>query len=182
MHIYCDREIQFTSALWEDLAQFLGAQLDRSTAYHQQAQGMIERFNRTLKTALKYAETSAEWHNNLPWALLALRNLPKEDLEHFSFNNLVFGDKLRLPSEFFVPHEEDKSKLLHAFANSLTKRVASFRYNPPRKANRSSYLDTALFNSQVIHVFARNEMRRHSLQPAHKGPYLIVDSNGFNRV
>ena len=138
MHIYCDRGAQFTSALWRNLAQFFGAQLHHSTAYHPQAQGMIERVNRTLKTTLKCAEAATEWHNNLPLALLALRNLPKEDLEHFSSNDLVFGDKLHLPGEFFVSHEEDESTSLHAFVNSLTRRVASFRYNPPRKANRSS--------------------------------------------
>ena len=89
----------------------------------------------------------------------------------------VFGDKLRLPGEFFVSHEEDESMSLHAFVNSLTRKVASFRYNPPRKVNRSSYLDTALFNPQVTHVFVRNEVLCHSLHPASKGPYLIVDRN-----
>ena len=124
---------------------------------------MIERVNGTLKTALKCAEAPTDWHYNLPWALLALRNLPKEDLEHFSSNDLVFGDKLRLFGEFFVSHEEDKSTSLHAFVNSLTKRMASLRYNLSRKANRSSYLDTSLFNPQVTHVFVRNEVRSHSL-------------------
>ena len=66
MHIYCDRGAQFTSALWKDLAQFLGAQLQHSTAYRPQAQGMIERANRTLKTALKCAEAPTEWCTNLP--------------------------------------------------------------------------------------------------------------------
>ena len=117
-----------------------------STAYHPQAQSMVERVNRTLKMDLKCAEAPTEWYNNLPWALLALRNLPKEDLEHFSSNDFVFGDKLRLPGEFFVSREEDESTSLHAFVNSLSRKVASFRYNPPRKVNRSSYLDTALFN------------------------------------
>ena len=77
MHMYCDRGAQFTSTLWRDLALFLGAQLHQSTAYHTQAQGMVERVNRTLRTALKCAEASTEWYNDLPWALLALRNLPK---------------------------------------------------------------------------------------------------------
>ena len=145
------------------MAQFLGAQLHHITGYHPQAQDMIERINRALKTALKCAEPPTEWHNNLPWALLALRNLPKKDPKHFSSNDLVFGDKLRLTGEFFVSYEKDELKLLHAFVNSLTKRVAPFRYNPPRKANRFSYLDTALFNPQVTHVFVRNKVRRHSL-------------------
>ena len=177
MHIYCDRGAQFTSALLRDLAQFRGAQLHHSTAYHSQAQGMVERVNKTLKTALKCSEAPTECHNNLPWAFLALRNLLKEDLKHFSSNDLVFGDKLCLPGEFFVSHEEDESMSLHAFIISLTRRVASFRYNPPRKVNRTSYLNSTLFNPQVIHIFARNEVRRHLLQPAYKGRYLIVDRN-----
>ena len=138
---------------------------------------MVERVNRTLKTALKCAEAPTEWHDNLPRALLDLRSLPKEDLEQFPSNNLVFGDKLRLPGEFFVFHEKDESTSLNAFVNSLTRRVAFFRYNPPRKAIRSLYLDTALFNPQVTYVFLKSEVRRHSLQPAYKGPYLIVDRN-----
>ena len=73
-----------------------------------------------------------------------------------------------------MSHEKDESTLLHAIVNLLTR---SFRYNPRRKANRSSYLDTVLFKSQVTHLFVRNEVRRHSLQPAYKGPYLIVDRN-----
>ena len=109
MHIYCDRNDQFTSTLWRDLAQ-----LHHSAAYHPQAQSMVERVNRTLKMALKCAEAPTEWYNNLPWALLALRNLPKKDLERFSSNDLVFGDKLHLPGEFFVSHEEDESTSLHA--------------------------------------------------------------------
>ena len=126
MHIYCDQSAQFTSALWRDLAQFFGAQLHHSTAYHPQAQGMVERLNRTLKTALKCAEATTEWHNNLPWALLALRNLPKEDLEHFSSNDLVFGDKLCLPCELSVSHEKDETTSLHAFVKDYTKYFISF--------------------------------------------------------
>ena len=65
-HIYCDRGAQFTSALWRKLALFLGAQLHHSTAYHPQAQGLVKRVNRTLKTALKCAESPTDGYDNLP--------------------------------------------------------------------------------------------------------------------
>ena len=67
-HISCNRGAQFTSTLWRKLALFLGAQLHHSTAYHPQAQGLIERVNRTLKTALKCADAPTDWYDNLPWA------------------------------------------------------------------------------------------------------------------
>ena len=175
-HIYCDRGAQFTSALWRKLALFLGAQLHHSTAYHPQAQGLVERVNRTLKTALKCAESPTDWYNNLPWALLSLRNQPKEDLDNHSSNDFVFGGKLPLPGEFFVAQErEDETLPTREFVKSLTQRVASFRYYPPRKTNRSSHLDSALFNPQITHVFVKDDVRRHSLQPAYRGPYHILE-------
>ena len=139
-HIYCDRGSQFTSALWRKLALFFRAQLHPSTAYHQ-------RVNRTLKTALKCAESPTDWYDNLSWALLSLRNQPKEDLENHSLNDFVFRRKLRLPGEFFAAQErEDKTLPTREYVKSLAQWVASFRYHPPRKTNRSSHLDSALFN------------------------------------
>ena len=79
MYIYCDRGLNL-QAPYEDFGSILGAQLHHNTAYHPQAQGMIKRVNRTLKMTLKCAEAPTEWRNNLQWAVLALRNLPKEDL------------------------------------------------------------------------------------------------------
>ena len=176
-HIYCDDGAQFTSTLWRKLALFLGAQLSlhHSTAYHPQAQGLVEQVNRTLKTAFKCAESPTDWYDKLPWGLLSLRNQPKEDLDNHSSNDFVFGGKLRLPGEFFVAQErEDETLPTKEFVKSLAQRVASFRYHPPRKTNRSSHLDSALFNPQVTHVFVKDDVRRHSLQPAYRGPYLIL--------
>ena len=73
-HIYCDRGAQFTNRMWKDLASFLGAELHHSTVYHPQSQGFVERVNRTVKTSLKARGSPSEWHDNLPWTLLALRN------------------------------------------------------------------------------------------------------------
>ena len=47
-----DRGPQFTSALWTALNTLLGVQHHRTTAYHPQANGIIERLHRQLKSAL----------------------------------------------------------------------------------------------------------------------------------
>ena len=44
--ITSDRGPQFTSALWTSLSRLLGAQLHRTTAYHPQSNGIVERFHR----------------------------------------------------------------------------------------------------------------------------------------
>ena len=50
VHITTHRGTQFTSQLWSSVAQFLGMQLHRTTAYHPQSNGLVERFHRHLFT------------------------------------------------------------------------------------------------------------------------------------
>lgn len=47
-----DRGPQYTSALFEQVTNLLGAQHIKTTSYHPQANGMMERFHRRLKEAL----------------------------------------------------------------------------------------------------------------------------------
>ena len=51
--ITTDRGVQFESALWQNLMQLLGTKCIRTTAYHPSANGLVERFHRQLKAALK---------------------------------------------------------------------------------------------------------------------------------
>ncbi len=51
--ITSDRGPQFTGAVWAVLCQKLGIQHILMTAYHPQANGMVKRFHRQLKQALR---------------------------------------------------------------------------------------------------------------------------------
>ena len=51
--ITTDRGAQFESALWQNLMKLLGSKRTRTTAYHPSANGLVERFHRQLKAALK---------------------------------------------------------------------------------------------------------------------------------
>jgi len=51
-HITSDRGSTFTADLWTALAKLLGVQLHHTTAYHPQANGLVERYHRTLKASL----------------------------------------------------------------------------------------------------------------------------------
>ena len=77
------------------------------SAYHPQANGMIECFYRTLKTALKARLTGPNWVEVLPWALLGLRTTPKKDLG-YSSAELVHGEPLTIPGKL-VPPKSAKS-------------------------------------------------------------------------
>ena len=53
--VVTDRGAQFTSKTWKRTLMRLGAKVTTTTAYHPQANGMVERFHRTLKAALRCA-------------------------------------------------------------------------------------------------------------------------------
>ena len=88
----------FTSALWNEVANKLGIQVHRTTVYHPQSNGLVERFHRTLKAALKARLQGPRWTDELPWVLLGLRTVPKEDLDTSSAE-LVYGEPLTVPGE-----------------------------------------------------------------------------------
>nr|VZH95960.1 unnamed protein product [Spirometra erinaceieuropaei] len=68
-----DRGAQFESAFFQTLLNFFGCTRIRTTAYHPAANGMVERFHRQLKTALRAVEDPGSWSDNLPLALLGIR-------------------------------------------------------------------------------------------------------------
>ena len=100
--ITSDRGPQFTSSLWSNLNKMLGIKQQHTTAYHPQANGMVERLHRQLKDSLKARTTSPHWMEHLPFTLLGLRTTWREELG-CSPAELVYGSTLRVPGEFIDP-------------------------------------------------------------------------------
>ncbi|GKD26568.1 reverse transcriptase domain-containing protein, partial [Tanacetum coccineum] len=50
--IICDRDLRFRSNFWRSLQNALGTNLDMSTAYHPQTDGLSERTIQTLEDML----------------------------------------------------------------------------------------------------------------------------------
>jgi transposase InsO family protein len=74
-----DRGTQFSSATWACLARTLRFRHIMTSAYHPQANGMVERLHRQVKEALRARGCSAAWADHLPWVMLGIRAAPKED-------------------------------------------------------------------------------------------------------
>ena len=102
--IVTDRGCQFESRLWNTLMSLLGSRRARTTAYHPQTNGMVERFHRQLKAALKTQPQPDSWMDALPLVLLGIRTALKEDISSTAAE-MVYGTTLRLPGEFFTPSQ-----------------------------------------------------------------------------
>ena len=102
MDIASDQGPQFTLELWSALAQLLGTQIHRTTAYHPQANDLVKRLHRHLKSSLEARLKGPNWVDELPWVLLSIRTAPNEDLCCYT-TELVYGTPLTLPGDFITP-------------------------------------------------------------------------------
>jgi transposase InsO family protein len=76
-----------------------------TTAYHPQANGLVERLHRRLKEALKARLAAATWPEHLPWVLLGIRSAPRDD-SGISAAELVYGAPLCLPGVIIAAPEQ----------------------------------------------------------------------------
>ena len=168
-----DRGSQFTSALWANIAQRLGTRLHHTTAYHPQSNGIVERFHRTLKAALKARLETPGWIDELPWVLLGLRTAPKEDIG-VSSAELVYGEPLSVPGEFiptgttpwsssdFLKNSRSPENIIHSHAP--TTQHCKPHSTVPRSLENTKY------------VFIRTDAHRGPLQRPYTGPYKVIRS------
>ena len=98
--IVSDKGTQFESAIFTEMLTRLGIQRRATTAYHPQANGLIERAHSTLKNALRCMSlTLNDWENALPAALLAMRTAINE--KGVSPSLLVYGEQISVPGKLF---------------------------------------------------------------------------------
>lgn len=121
-----DQGRQFESKLMRFLNTTFGIQHVRTSPYHPQTNGLVERFHRTLKAALT-AHESPHWSQHLPIVLLALRNTVKPDVGATPAE-LVYGTSLRLPGELF--HAAPQEARTPDFVTVLKASMARLRSAP----------------------------------------------------
>ena len=167
--ISTDRGAQFESSLFCSLLKFLGTTRLRTTSYHPQSNGLVERFHRHLKSAIM-AQQSTGWFHTLPLVLLGIRTAFREDLD-CSSAELVYGTTLRLPGEFYespTGTSPDSSNYMR-FLRSTMQQI---RPSVPRAGKRPVWIPGDL--STASHVYLRTDALRRALQPPYTGPYRVV--------
>ena len=96
--ILTDQGTNFMSTMMEEIYRLLHIKRIRTTPYHSQTDGLVERFNGTLKGMLKkfVSKNQKDWDEYLPYLLFAYREVPQETTG-FSPFELLYGRCVRGP-------------------------------------------------------------------------------------
>ena len=122
--IQSDQGTNFMAHAFQQVMNQLGIKQYKSSAYHPESQGALERFHQTLKTMIKMycIENSKDWDEGVHLLLFAVRESVQESLG-FSPFELVFGHAVRGPLLLLKEKwlDEDPEKI------SVLKYVATFK-------------------------------------------------------
>jgi hypothetical protein len=167
-----DRGTQFESELFAELSKLIGFHRLRTTSYHPQANGKIERFHRTLKACLR--SRSESWKDALPIVLLSYRIIDHDGGP--SPFELLTGLKAQIPRTLVTDAAEQPPQFNTDFVTKLSQHLYDLRFQrtlPQRSAIAPPPFPERLRDCE--HVWLRTDRVRQPLEAPYTGPYRVLE-------
>ena len=126
-----DQGSNFIGKLMTQLYEQLGITKIKTSVYHPEANGLVERFNGTLKSMLKkfVGDCVKVWDKYLPYLLFAYREVPSASTGYSPFE-LLYGRMVRGPlaviKESWLDCQNNKSNLI-SHVLDIRKRLATMQ-------------------------------------------------------
>ena len=186
--IHSDQGRQFESNLFQEMCKLLGIHKTRTTPYHPQSDGMVERFNRTLAAMLSayVSENHRDWDEQLPNVTMAYRS-SEHETTGMSPNMLMFGREVStpldlvyelpnlskpIPSNQWVWELRDRIERAHALVRQYTQQ-AMHRQKRNRDA-RMSYETFKIGDQVFVHFPVKKVCTSAKLTPFWRGPFKVT--------
>lgn len=171
LYLTTDQGSNFLSTLFTQLAKRMGITKFRTTAYHPQSNGKVERWHRSLKTALMCRGNTEHWVSELPSVLFGLRASMRDDTQ-ISAAEMVFGEPIRLPGDFFEPIQRETSDN-STFLQELRKKIAHLAAVPKKETHQGKiFVHPDL--KDCTHVFVRVDKVKKPLTQPYMGPFKVI--------
>ena len=128
--ILSDNGQQLVSKAMSEVMEMMGIERKLSTPYHAQSNGMVERFNGTLKNMLQKltVDKPNSWDKLIPAVLFAFREIPNTTTGYPPFT-LMYGRQVRGPADIIADicsgsdNIVEEYTFVHDYANQLHKDI-----------------------------------------------------------
>ncbi len=113
--IQSDQGSQFESELFQEFTRLIGTQKTRSTPYHPQTNGLVERHNRTLVGMLRVAcsRYQDDWPEHVRKMCFAY-NCSRHESTKLTPNMLMLSREMVTPIWWFFPNYQPEMKMTHS--------------------------------------------------------------------
>ena len=189
-----DRGTQFTSELMNEVCRLLSVRRLTTSAYHPQCNGLVERFNSTLKGMLKRlaSDRPKDWDRYINAALFAYREAPQESLG-FSPFELLYARPVRGPMtilrELWTENIEDEEiKTTYQYVIDLREKMEKVIEVAQENLKNASKRYKKYFDVKAkARTFDKGDKvllllptKANKLQLKWQGPFEIIRKNGEN--
>lgn len=186
-YVHSDQGRQFEGTVYQEMCRLLNIKKTRTTPYHPQSDGMVERYNKTLAQLLGsfINEDHTDWDQLLPYVMMAYRS-SEHETTGFTPNMMMLGREIAVPLDiqFGSPVE---SMCTSEWVNKLKERL-DWAHDLARNnielemVRQKRYHDTKLswesFNpGQKVYIYFPVVQKGTSrkLTSFWRGPFLIID-------
>ena len=191
LQLVSDQGTQFVGKVVKQLCKCLHIDKIRTTPYHPEGNGVVERLHGTLVPMLTKASTQGlDWVGQVPFALFALRSAPNRDTLYSPFE-LVYGRQVRTPLD--ILHQgwvelEFEELNTSEWAEWLVDRLQCWHEVMRQRSEVASKKRKQAFDKKSVlrqfevgdRVLCRIPGMTHKLQESWHGPYPVVEV--LNRV
>ncbi len=187
--VLSDQGGQFCGKVMGQLSEWLGIDKVRTSPYHPQTNGAVERMHGTMKGILgKCISDGLDWVEQLSFVMYVLRQMPHADSGYSPFD-LVYGFRVRTPLDalYHGLYEAEIDKLnvcdwvmrmaerLERVRDSAALRVSKSRESRMQYLNRGTKLREFKVGDLVLYRVPGMTCK---LADSWEGPYKIVERKG----
>ena len=174
--VITDQGQQFESGMFNSLINRLGCVRSRTTAYHPQTNGLIERCHSTLKNMLRCLSNKfPDWEKALPSALYAMRTAITNIGTSPSL--LVYGEQIAIPGKLLsddVHYQEGKISDFVVQIQADMDVLRQFVLTHDEALREPTEFENQEVAFPFKSVWLRDPIMRGSLEPKYKGPFDVI--------
>lgn len=181
--IVSDNGPAFTAEIFKQMAKLLDIRHIKTTPYHPQSNGSIERYHRTLGQYIRaYTQKNqSQWSKYLPFFTFSY-NTTVHSTTGFAPHTLVFGYDLQIPIKTKTArqnydYDSYHHELLHQLrdAQERAKELIQSRKLENKKHYDKKKLHSHLALKRNDLVLVRNDVKKNKFQNKYSGPYRVEE-------